>query len=644
MQRLLVVLLFLVVGSACSDHEQSSAPGPISPPKPTGSAPSVLVITLDTTRADRLGCYGSERDLTPAIDAFARRSHLFERCESAVPLTLPAHMTLFTGLIPIRHGIRRNYTTTVNEDLPLLAETFWEHGYATAAFVSAIVVAERFGLAPGFDLYDGPIYNGKHDDKLGRLAESTLSRAQEWMLANPGPSFVWVHLWDPHYPYSAPEPFRSRFEDQPYDGEIAYLDHQLGLFLDTLEEVGRLDSGITVIAGDHGEAFGEHGEVKHGILLFDETTRVPLLIRLPNQEQAVRHQQSVGLVDLAATLREAAGVTTHDGDGSSLMPHMTGNEAQPDHSVYLETIEGNRIFAWAPLQAIVEGRWKYVHGPEPELYDLDEDPNESRRLEGRETEIAARLRTTLETCLASSGSTAEATEVAVDAEERRALLALGYVVGSSSAPLASQRNPMQLVHLLEPIQDGMIALADQDRQRAAVLFAGVLEEDPGNPIVLQLLGDALVADDPERAIDVYSEAIEAQPDLQPPYEKLAQIYLYQNRAAAAADVAADGIRATGDVSGALHFYKAAGGLASGARAGLAMSDLSTALRRNTTNWQAYRLRAALHLGNRNRDAALRDLESMSKWAPAGSVASLANDRLFRELHNEQRFRELVINR
>ena len=285
-------------------------------PKPSASVrPNIVLITLDTTRADRMGFLGSERGLTPNLDALASQSTVFLRAYAQVPLTTPSHATILTGTYPQFSNV--NYMgDPVGKTLPYLPDILHKNGYRTAAFVGALVLDPK-KLAPGFergfDVYDAGFHRRRpgedHYQSLERRGEEVVTRALTWLSKKPaGPFFLWVHLYDPHDPYSPPEPYKSRYQAEPYDGEIAYTDSVVDKLLTALRKRGQIDSTVIAVVADHGEAFGEHGEAHHGIFLYDETIHVPFLLKVPGQHSSMKVSTRVGLVDLAPTVLQAAGL------------------------------------------------------------------------------------------------------------------------------------------------------------------------------------------------------------------------------------------------------------------------------------------------------------------------------------------------
>ncbi len=423
-------------GGGCGRTADGRRPGP----EPQLSQPNILLVTLDTTRADVLGCYGGGAKASPNLDRIAGRSHLFERCEASVPQTMPSHTTIFSGLHPFNHGVRKNLAVMVGPEVPLIAEELHDLGYTTGAFVSSFVVDGRFGFGRGFDHYDGPDTRPSAAGGMERRAGATVRIAIDWIAAQPAPWFVWVHLFDPHAPYDPPPPFAGRFAGNPYAGEVAYMDNEVGRLLGSLVARGEFDPAMVIIAGDHGEALGEHGEETHGILLYEATTRVPLLIHMPGQTEAVRHPQPVGLIDLAPTLRDLLGIETSD-DGVSLLSTLRGESVvDGDRTLYIESLEGYLRNGWAPLFAVVRGSMKIIDSPRPELYDLATDPNELSDLAEERPGTVAALDRRL-TRIRPDGEAFGGATIVLSPDEEAALLALGYVVRESGRGCRDKAQP-----------------------------------------------------------------------------------------------------------------------------------------------------------------------------------------------------------
>ncbi len=345
------------------------------------SGSNVLLVTIDTLRRDRLGAYGNTTGLTPALDGLAAAGLRYTHAFSHAPMTLPAHASILTGRIPIRHGIRNNGSYRLGEDVPTLATVLHGAGYRTGAFVGAFVLDARYGLSRGFDHYDDryPQSGETRFDFAERRAADVVQAAGDWILTPPaGPWFAWVHLFDPHAPYDAPAEYRSG--RAPYDAEVAYTDAMVGRLLERLRAGHALDHTAIIVTADHGESLGEHGETTHGLFAYGATLSVPLILSGPGIGRGVI-DGAVGHADLLPTICDLLGVAVPTGlDGISLIaPPAT------DRLVYFEALDASLTRDWAPLTGVASARWKFIDLPEPELYDLAADAAESNNLAGRDS-------------------------------------------------------------------------------------------------------------------------------------------------------------------------------------------------------------------------------------------------------------------
>jgi len=413
MKRLLVAIA--VVGSACA----------IEPPVPMG----VVLITLDTTRADRLSPYGFGDAHMPALDRLAREGVVFDQATTVAPLTLPAHASLLTGLLPPHHRVRDNASAPLGNDHVTLAEVLAARGYRTAAFVGSAVLDPDRGLRQGFQEYGGisrdtsnplaPVGRG-----LQRPAGAVMDDAVRWLATvDHAPFLLWTHLYDPHRPYEAPEPFASRHD--PYVAEIVYADSQIGRVLDALDRRHLLDRVVVIVAADHGESLGDHRERDHGVFLYESVLRVPLILRAPGVHPA-RVATVVRLTDVMPTILDLLGLPVPPLDGISLLATLNGQPA--DRDAYAESLYPRR-HGWAPLFSLRSDRFKFIDAPRPELYDLHLDPFEERNILEQRQELAAALRTRLRSL--EQPQPATGARVPVDAELHARLAALGYVAGGA---------------------------------------------------------------------------------------------------------------------------------------------------------------------------------------------------------------------
>lgn len=411
--------------------------------------PNLLLITLDTTRADHLGAYGYPGAKTPAIDALARRGFLFRRHLTPVPLTLPAHTTIMTGRYPPTHTVHDNGTFFVPAAEVTIAEVLAGAGYQTSAFVGSFPLEHRFGLDQGFARYNDDFYRDARDREqrpriegvffeerpAGHVVDAWLSSDREQLKR---PFFTWLHFFDPHQPQLPPPPFDVEFRDRPYDGEIAYVDSQLARVFAALDERGELDSTVIVVTADHGEGLGEHGELTHAMLLHQATLHVPLIIAGPGVPHGETDAWTIApqlfrtLLDLTGVSTPAAEIATEP----SLSPLLTGQapaaQAPAEFSAYFETIAPRTTQGWSQLTGFMRGDRRYIHGPKPELYDLARDPGELANLFAEDPKTAGRLRLDLERFLKERETAPVSAALDhIDRGTLEKLAALGYLQASS---------------------------------------------------------------------------------------------------------------------------------------------------------------------------------------------------------------------
>ena len=505
--------------------------GPETPAAPRAGL-NLLLVTIDTLRADRVGCYDRSHVATPAMDGLAATGTVFTRAFSHAPLTLPAHASLLLGRTPPAHGVHDNGRFTVREDSLTLAENLKGFGYATGAFVGGYPLHSRFGLGQGFDVYDDRFAAspGVGRDFAERRAGAVADAALDWVKARRSPWFLWVHLYDPHDPYEPPEPFRTQYKDAPYDGEVAYADQTVGRLLAFLREAALEAGTMVVLTGDHGESLGEHGELTHGFLAYNATLWVPLIIRLPGKSPS-RVDQTVAHVDLFATVCDGLGLTRPRGlEGRSLLPAMDGRRLPPP-LVYFECLSPYYGRGWAPIRGHLDGRMKFIESPMPELYDLEKDFRETSNLAAARD--LAKFRRTLEGLVrdeAASSKSGAGTKLDAAAVER--LRSLGYVAGPA-APRKTAFGPADDVKTLLPFHEKAMAALALSREG----------------------GDA-------EAVAQLEEVIRARPDMDAARVNLALVHEAAGRSERARTVLLDGLEALPEsydlLTHAIGFYIAAG--------------------------------------------------------------------------------------
>jgi arylsulfatase A-like enzyme/Tfp pilus assembly protein PilF len=504
-------------------------------------ARNLLLVSIDTLRADHLGCYGYAGAQTPRLDSLARSGLRFARATTVVPLTLPAHTSLMTGTFPAWHGVRDNGGFYVGDDQNTLAETLRAKGYRTGGFVSSFVLDSRWGIAQGFDTFFDDFDLEKYGDKGGmdiiqRPGSETVDRAVSWLGEDRDrPFFAWVHLYDPHTPYEAPEPYRSRFPANlvgAYDAEIAAADAQLGRLLDTLEVQGRLAETLVVVTGDHGEMLGEHGEATHGFFIYDAATHIPMIVSGPGVP-AREIADQVRIVDLMPTSLEVLGLPIPPTvQGTSLMPLARGQRLSL--IAQSESWYPRYHYGWSELLSVQDERFHYIRAPRPELYDLQAD---ARELADRAKEDTARLAALDKALDAHLQRTASATAAkgpqAVDSETEEKLAALGYVGatgGGRHLEGQPRGDPKDKIALYNLIKQASGASAEGRIEEAIAKVKEALRADPEIVEAYMLLGNfQKKAGQPAEAIASYRRALERDPDHQGALFSLAVAYKDEGR-------------------------------------------------------------------------------------------------------------------
>ena len=497
----IAVILLIAAGSTGRTTAAAGRPGP-----------DLLLITIDTLRADRLGCYGPAPVRTPAIDGLAASGTVFTRAFSHVPLTLPAHASLLTGQTPPVHGVRDNGRFVVPPEALTMAELLKGRGYTTAAFVGGYPLHSRFGLVQGFDVYDDRF---AASPGLGReyaeaRAGAVADKALAWLEGRRSPWFLWVHFYDPHDPYEPPEPFLSRYRDAPYDGEVAYVDETVGRLLAFLRDRGLADRTVVVLTGDHGESLGDHGELTHGFLAYNSTLWIPLVIAAPGR-RPFRSDRTVAHIDVLPTVCDLLSIGKPAAlEGHSLEPALGGRKLSSE-PIYFECLSPYYGRGWAPIRGLIDGPMKFVDSPIPELYDLGADFGETRNLApGRDL---SGYRKALERHLRTKGTgAAPGPEARLDAAAVERLRSLGYTAGPA-APKKKSFGPEDDVKTLLPYHE---------RSMRALLLSREGRTDA--------------------AVAMLKEVVTARPDLDVARVNLALVYEAAGRAADARQVLTDGLR------------------------------------------------------------------------------------------------------
>lgn len=503
---------------------------------------SVILVTFDTTRADHLGAYGFRDGQTEAFDEFARRGVVFERAYAPAPVTLPSHATMLTGLYPPEHGLRANGVGRLEQQIPLLPETLKQRGYDTAAFIAAVVLDSQFGLDRGFDLYDDDLSQAKSAGHFGerrRDGEDVMSSALAWLgRRRQRPFFCWIHLYDAHVPYDArPGVFGQTFEENPYDAGVAWETRQFARLTAFLKERNLDAKTLVVVAGDHGEGLGEHGELEHGMLVYNTTLHVPLVFAGPREcKPGTRVPTSVSLADLAPTVLDLLRIPAPKHvSGRSLRAALAGQTVGP-RDCYAETISPFLYNRWSPNKTVISGRWKFIETTRAELYDLDGDPGEQANL----IESAGDELQSVRAALASMEEAfvrAAPQDLKLSDKDRAKLEALGYVAGGN---LARDANAVKAGEHLPDVKDMLPFLAQFETARN-ISLEGRLDESitilqeiaaaTGQfPAAELLLGDCLAqAGRWDEAATTYRSVLAKRPDFTKAHFNLGKVFSRQER-------------------------------------------------------------------------------------------------------------------
>jgi arylsulfatase A-like enzyme/tetratricopeptide (TPR) repeat protein len=497
------VFLAAILLAACNHN---NTPG--SPDVPKGTP--VILISIDTLRADHLPAYGYKGVETPTIDALRRDGILYEHAYSTTPLTFPSHTTLLTGVLPAVHGVRDNVGYKLDAgkvergELPFLPEILKKAGYATGGAVSAYVLQGKTGLSTGFDFYDDAI-EFRTNTGLGglqRSGEETLKLSQAWLQSvKDKPFFFFFHIYEPHTPYAPPEPYASRYPLK-YDGEIATADHIVGELIDQLKSLGVYDRALVVLLSDHGEGLNDHGEEEHGVLLYNEAIHVPLVVKLPKSQSAGgTTARPVQLLDVTPTVLGLLGLEVPKAcPGVSLLAANV-----PPRRIYSETFYPRLHFGWNELFSLIDEKDHYIDGPDPELYDRPKDPREKTNVLRDERRIYASMRKDLE-----AYDRRLAPPAAVDEESRQAMMALGYIGSGGSVSAGPLPDPKSKIGSLGDLREGFRLIAAKSYRQAADAFRKVIAENPKMVDAWEYLGRALQRSGrSEEALAAYNQGLKA---------------------------------------------------------------------------------------------------------------------------------------
>lgn len=528
--RIVLVALFIVIGAAALFFWLRPRRIPII----RDARLNVLLITLDTTRADRLGVYGYAKARTPNLDAITRNGVMFSNAYCQVPLTLPSHCSIMTGTTPLAHGVHNNGTYVLGADKLTLAKVLKDKGYKTAAFVSSFSVDSRFGLDQGFDIYDDNYQEDSPFKALNaeRKAEQVLAAFTPWFdKLRDEPFFCWVHFFDPHLPYSPPSPYREEFKDRLYDGEIAYMDFIIGELLRKVKERNLFGRTLIVVAGDHGEAFDEKGEAGHGIFLYEMTMRVPLIFYSENHLPSnIIVPARVRLIDILPTVLDILNMPKPAFvQGISLVPYIQ-KKKKNDLDSYLETYYPKENYGWSPLVGLIAGGWKYIRAPKEELYNLKADPAEQKNAFALDRKAAAKLKASLDELIKETALPGASAKRTLTAEEQARLRSLGYVDYSDKTTAGEAPDPKDKLDELRMIQEAERDEFEGNLAAAAALHEKMLALRPNaaSSYVNLALAQARMKDF-DAAIQTLKRGIEKIPGSPLLLSRLGYTYLVTNR-------------------------------------------------------------------------------------------------------------------
>jgi choline-sulfatase len=503
----LFVLVAVAAGAWAMIRRGWAAPSPADGP--------IVLISIDTLRADHLPAYGYTRVRTPNIDAFAAESTLFEQAYSHSPQTLPAHTSILSGQLPFAHGVRDNIGFTVKADQWFVQRALHERGWPTGGFVSAYVLRSATGINQGFDTFDSDLPAASPELSIGQVqrdGSQTLAAAEKWVGRQASkPFFLFVHFYEPHKPYAPP----ARFAQYgPYDGEIAYADELVGRLIDRLRAASVYDRSTIVLLADHGEGLGDHGEQEHGMFLYRETTHVPLMVKLPGRHPGRRVSVPVQHIDIVPTILDLVGMPARpELRGRSLRPLLDGTGTLPDTGIYSEALYSRYHFGWSELYALSDARYRLIRAPRDELFDLQRDPGETTSIASERPQVKQAMRTALETLISRTSIAAPS---AVSDDDRQRLAALGYVgsgnAESLSLPGDRLSDPKDKVPVLEKYRRASDLAGGLKYADATVLYRELVADDPEMTDVWLQLAQVLVRQGlTEDAVHAYQEVIKRNP-------------------------------------------------------------------------------------------------------------------------------------
>lgn len=534
----------IAILTLCSWGCSSPTPAPEAPAKVSARDVNCLLITIDTLRADHLSCYGSKKVKTPHMDALASLGVRFEQAIAQTPLTTPSHASILTGAYTLVHKIRDNGGFVLDNQIPTLATITKTAGFHTAAIVGASVLHHQYGMNRGFDVYLDDMNDQARPDALpGVVAEIrgelVTKRALEWLetrhkqgigLRSGSNFFLWVHFYDPHFPYDPPAPFRSQYSQDPYAGEVAFTDEQVGRLVQALADRGLRERTLIFLIADHGEGLGDHGEHTHGVFLYDETVRVPMLIAGPGIPAGKVVTQQVRTIDVMPTIADYLGLAVGDrAQGVSLLPAIVENRPVPSDYAYLETLYPKTSHGWSELRGMRTGHWKLISAPRPELYRLREDREERSNVLNQHPADARQLQKKMWEITGPPESFGKLETRQVDDRTLQELQSLGYASAGRRRDIRidmSGPDPKDRVQVLK-VLDQAAELMNHDRFAAAIpLLERILRDDPTNPVIYSKLGTCYQRTEQlAKAAEVYQRAIQNKADTDQTHAEIGNILI-----------------------------------------------------------------------------------------------------------------------
>lgn len=482
-----------------------------------------ILVTVDTLRVDRIGCYGYKNVDTPTMDLFAKRGIKFENCISPTPLTLPSHTSIMTGTFPAFHGVRDNGGFLVPPELKTLAELFKENEYDTAAFVASYVLDSKWGLNQGFDFYfdqfDLSQYKSISLGNVQRRGDEVIDQALPWLEDHKSkPFFAWIHLYDPHTPYDPPSPFKEQYPNRPYVGEIAYTDSQLARLWQYLEEENLIENTILIFASDHGESLGAHNENAHGFFIYQEAVHVPLIIVTPFETLFGSSRSTVvSLVDILPTMLEMANIPIPSlAQGKSLQPLLFKDREDPEAFAYSETYYPRFHYGWSELTSIQNSRYKLIVAPRLELYDLEIDPQESANLLDVEPREVRRLKDIIDVFMEETEKNALKLDYSqMDEDSRQKLAALGYLGTITDASLEGKKlgDPKDKIIIFNQLSEARELGLDRKFEAAVLMIEKIITEDPDVIDAYFAMGNLYFKEKNfEKALEYFFQVLSRQPN------------------------------------------------------------------------------------------------------------------------------------